>query len=230
MHIGLIGGIGPAATEFYYRGLIERHSAMTRPLELTIAHADMDVLLSNLAGNARETQANVFRFHVEQLAGAGASVAAVTSIAGHFCFHELEAISPLPLINALTTLRQELERRGLHRIGLLGSKTAMETRLYGSVTGVEVVLPRGDDLFSVSDEYFAMARAQRATASQRELFFTVGARLCSEQSAEVVILAGTDMFLAFAGAEPGFEVIDSAEVHILALAGLAQQSDTPAAN
>src|SRR5208337_5271401 len=25
MHIGLIGGIGVAATEFYYRGLIDRH-------------------------------------------------------------------------------------------------------------------------------------------------------------------------------------------------------------
>ena len=25
MHIGLIGGIGPAATEFYYRGLFDRH-------------------------------------------------------------------------------------------------------------------------------------------------------------------------------------------------------------
>jgi aspartate racemase len=26
MHIGLIGGIGPAATDYYYRGLIERHT------------------------------------------------------------------------------------------------------------------------------------------------------------------------------------------------------------
>jgi len=26
MHIGLIGGIGPAATEFYYRGLTDRHA------------------------------------------------------------------------------------------------------------------------------------------------------------------------------------------------------------
>jgi aspartate racemase len=220
MHIGLIGGIGPAATEFYYRGLVGIHSATSCPLELTIAHADMGVLLGNLAAGTPEKQANVFRHHVEQLAGAGATVAAVTSIAGHFCFRELEAISPLPLISALTTLAQELDRRELSRVGLLGSKAAMETRLFGTVTGVEVVLPRGDDLFSVSDEYFAMAGAQRATAAQRELFFTAGARLCSEQGAEVVILVGTDMFLAFAGTEPGFEFIDSAEVHIQALADL----------
>ena len=33
MHIGLIAGIGPAATDFYYRGLIARHSAAGIPPE-----------------------------------------------------------------------------------------------------------------------------------------------------------------------------------------------------
>ena len=32
MHIGLIGGIGPAATEFYYRHLVRRHEAEGRPM------------------------------------------------------------------------------------------------------------------------------------------------------------------------------------------------------
>jgi aspartate/glutamate racemase len=32
MHIGLIGGIGPAATDYYYRGLIEGHAAAGRAL------------------------------------------------------------------------------------------------------------------------------------------------------------------------------------------------------
>ena len=41
MHIGLIGGIGPAATDFYHRGLIERHHAANIPLDLTIAYADV---------------------------------------------------------------------------------------------------------------------------------------------------------------------------------------------
>ena len=48
MHIGLIGGIGPAATEFYYRGLIERHAAAGTKLELTIAHADVREMGKNL--------------------------------------------------------------------------------------------------------------------------------------------------------------------------------------
>jgi hypothetical protein len=33
MHIGLTGGIGPAATDFYYRGLIDRDAATGVPLD-----------------------------------------------------------------------------------------------------------------------------------------------------------------------------------------------------
>jgi aspartate racemase len=40
MHIGLIGGIGPAATDFYYRRLISTFASKKAALELTIVHAD----------------------------------------------------------------------------------------------------------------------------------------------------------------------------------------------
>ena len=218
MHIGLIGGIGPAATEFYYRGLTRAQSSMVNAMELTIAHADMKMLLRNLAANEPEKQALTFARHLTQLAAAGAEIAAVTSIAGHFCIRELEAISPLPLVDALARISDELHRRGLHRVGLLGSVAAMKSGLYGTLTDLEVVVPQGADMQLVGQEYLAMATAQRAEERQRKLFFSAGADLCSKQGAQAVLLAGTDLFLAFGDANPGFEVIDSAEVHIQALA------------
>jgi aspartate/glutamate racemase len=36
MHIGLIGGIGPAATDFYYRRLISTFASKKAALDLTI--------------------------------------------------------------------------------------------------------------------------------------------------------------------------------------------------
>lgn len=75
-----------------------------------------------------------------------------------------------------------------------------------------------DELPVVSDAYFAMATARQATAAQRKLFFDIGEKLCVAQGAEVVVLVGTDLFLAFDGQTPGFPIIDSADVHIAALA------------
>lgn len=221
MHIGLIGGIGPAATEFYYRGLADYYRAAGRVMDLTIVHADSGAMVVNvLAGNA-EAQAQIFLPLVERLKAAGADAVAVTSMGGHFCVKELEAISPLPVLNAIPMLEADFARRGLKKIGLLGTRMVMESHVYRGVPSVECVIPQGGDLAAVQDDYLAMASAARVTEAQRATFFRVGRDLCEKQGAEAVVLAGTDLFLAFQGQDCGFPVIDAAEVHI---EGLFQRS------
>ncbi len=217
MHIGLIGGIGPAATEFYYRGLVRAHASAVRPLELTIVHADTRELLRNFADGAAQKQAQSFLKFVERLQAAGADTAVVTSMAGHFCIKELDAISPLPLVNAIPELNAFLARQGFARIGLLGTRTVMETGLYGGITATEFVHPEGDDLDTTHANYVAMATAGMVTEEQRAIFFSMGRKLCTEQGADAVVLVGTDLFLAFDGHDCGYRAIDSAQVHIDAL-------------
>ena len=217
MHLGLIGGIGPAATEFYYRSLARAHAAANRALELTIAHADVGELIQNMTDNAPHRQAQVFLRLAQRLQAAGADLVAVTSIAGHFCIREFETLSPLPIINAIPELEIELVHRKLRRVGLLGTRVVMASRLYGGISAVEVVVPEGDSFDATHDEYVTMATTGHATEHQREFFFAIGNDLCRKQGAETVVLAGTDLFLAFDGYECGFPVIDSAQVHVNAL-------------
>ncbi len=217
MHLGLIGGIGPAATEFYYRGLVRKHAAAEREMELTIVHAQISDLVRNQTGGAPDAQAALFAVLVERLRAAGAEVAAVTSLGGHFCIEELARLSSLPLINLIGALDTDIAHRGLSRVGLLGTRLVMETGVYGGLTSAETVAPRGDDLQATHDAYVAMALKGEATDDQRGLFFRVGRQLVEEGGAEAVVLAGTDLFLAFDGHDCGFPVIDSAEVHIDAL-------------
>ena len=101
MHFGLIGGIGPAATEIYYRTLVKLYSDANRRLELTIANADARELVGNLETGNKEAQAAVFANYIDQLKGAGCKAVAVTSMGGHFCMDVLESMSSLPLISAL---------------------------------------------------------------------------------------------------------------------------------
>ena len=96
MHLGLIGGIGPAATEFYYRGLVKAYAALDETLDLTIVNASSRVLLDNMAKGAASEQAEIFRGFVERLQGAGADVAVVTSLSGHFCIRDWRTSLPLP--------------------------------------------------------------------------------------------------------------------------------------
>ncbi len=218
MHIGLIGGIGPGATEFYYRGLVEAHAAAERPLELTIVQAEARDMVANLTAGDARAQAAIFLRLVERLAAAGADAAAVTSLGGHFCIAELAAASPLPLIDLVTEMAATLTARGVARAGLLGTRTVMDSHIYGAIPAIEVVLPQGAELDATHEAYIAMASAGRVTEDQRALFFRLGAELVREQGAEVVVLVGTDLFLAFDGRACGFPVIDCARVHVDALA------------
>ncbi len=208
MHIGLIGGIGPAATDFYYRGLIERHAASGIPLELTIAHADVREMSRNLTNRDPGRQAEIF---------AGAAAAAITSMGGHFCVKELAAISPLPILNAIPEVDAAITRSKLKKVGIIGTRTVMESGLYRGISSAEVVAPEGAERDEVHTAYVTMAEVGHVTDQQRRTFFTVGRRLCQERGAEAIMLGGTDMFLAFVGQQSPFPLIDCADIHVDAI-------------
>lgn len=216
MHLGLIGGIGPAATEYYYRGLVARHEASGHAMELTIVHASAKELSRNAAAGDVAAQAPIFKVFAERLAAAGAEAVAITSIGGHFCVDAFAAISPLPVANAIPAINGVMATQGFKRIGLLGTRRVMETRVYGGLVSAEVLVPEATERVAVGESYIAMALSGRVTAAQRQQLFDAGARL-RDRGAEIILLAGTDLFLAFDGRDVGYPTIDAAEIHLDAL-------------
>ena len=83
----------------------------------------------------------------------------------------------------------------------MGTRTVMESRLYGGISSAELVAPEGDALERVHTAYSEMATVGRVTDQQRRTFFDVGRQLCRERGAEAIMLGGTDLFLAFVGQE-----------------------------
>ena len=127
MHIGLIGGIGVAATLVYYERLVAAITARGGKADLTIVHADVDALVANNLADRREAQAQAYLPLLDRLAAAGADCAAITSLGGHFCYEETVAVSPLPLVSAVAPLDAFFAAQGLSRVGLLGTQVMMRT-------------------------------------------------------------------------------------------------------
>jgi aspartate racemase len=221
MHIGLIGGIGPAATNFYYRRLISTFASKKAVLELTIVHADTPTLLSNLVGNDAAAQVAIYTKLTNRLVAAGAECVVVTSIAGHFCIDAFKAASPLPVVDIISEVGRAIERRGLKRIGILGTRTVMETRFYGGITSAEIIPPSGQDLDDVHQAYVAMAASGVVTDAQRLVFNTVSQKLGKENGAEAIMLGGTDLALAFNQQNTAFPLVDCAGIHVDAIVRLA---------
>jgi aspartate racemase len=214
MHIGLIVGIGPAATDYYYRHLISALTRAGQGLELTMAHADTKTLLRNQTEGNVGAQVEIYRRLTERLLRSGIERIAVTSIAGHFCIDAFKEVSPVPVIDLLDVVKLEVKRRGLKRIGLLGTRVVMETRFYGVLDDVEVIAPE-EDLLEVHETYVAMASLGIATPEHREVFMRAGNALTRKHGCEAI----TDLGLVFAkGVDSGFQTLDCAEVHAVAIA------------
>jgi aspartate racemase len=221
MHIGLIGGIGPAATDFYYRRLISTFASKQAALDLTIVHADTPTLLGNLASNNAAAQVAIYMRLTKRLAAAGAGCVVITSIAGHFCIADFKSLSPLPVIDMISEVNWAIEQRGLRRIGILGTRTVMETRFYGAVAHAEIIPPSGQDLDAVHQAYVEMAASGVVTEAQRKIFNTVSERLLHTAGAQAIMLGGTDLALAFNEKDAGFPIVDYAGIHADAIARLA---------
>jgi len=221
MHIGLIGGIGPGATDYYYRRLISGFAKQNSPLELTIVHADAPTLVRNLAGNDIDAQTSIYARLTTRLLAADADCVAITSIAGHFCIDAFKAISVLPVLDMISEVNRHIEIRGLRRIGILGTRTVMETRFYGRIAAAEIVPPIGSDLDDVHEAYVSMATSGVATREQRSVFDTVARRLLAGQGVEAILLGGTDLVLAIDEETAGYPVVDCAGIHADAIARFA---------
>ena len=225
MHIGLIGGIGPAATIAYYDRLTRLVRDAGQRLELTIVQADARECIANVLADRRDEQAAVYATLIDGLKAAGAECAAITSLGGSFCFAETERISSLPLVSAVAPLDAYFVGAGLRRVGLLGTELVMRTRLYGQLVRTEAVAFDGD-LIALGQVYLDVATSGGATDEQRATLFEAGRSMMVDQSADAIVLAGTDLNLAFAGHDPGYPVVDALDVHVAVLADLAMDRRT----
>ncbi len=225
MHIGLIGGIGVAATVVYYQRLTAEVAARGAGTPaLTIVHGDIHELIRNNLADRREEQARAFLPLVERLKAAGCDCVALTSLGGHFCLDELAALSPLPIVSALAPLDAYFVGRGIQRIGLLGTRLVMRARLYGKLARTKA-LALDDEIDLIGQTYQDVAVAGACSPAQRALFLDAGRRLVAA-GAEAIVLAGTDLNLAFDGQSPGYPVIDALDVHVAVLADLASGRTT----
>jgi aspartate racemase len=219
LHLGLIGGIGPAATVVYYQRLCAAVAGQGGRLELTIVQADIHELIANNQADRREEQAAIYARLIDRLAAAGADCAAITSLGGHFCYAETEAISALPLVSAVEPLDDFFAAQGIGCVGLLGTRVVMRTRLYGQLARTRALAP-DHRIEEIGQAYQDIAVTGHCPETSRQAFFDAGREMIAV-GAEAIVLAGTDLNLAFGGHDPGYPVVDALDVHVAVLADLA---------
>jgi aspartate racemase len=216
MHIGMIGGIGPASTPAYYQRLsVAVRDAVDVP-NLTIVNADVNELIRNNETGDKNAQAIADTKLIDRLKAADADYAVITSLCGHFCFDETVALSSLPIVSAVTPLDAYFATQGIKTVGLMGTKVVMDTQLYGQLSQASALAPT-DTLGFVGETYTEMALSSDCSDTQRAFCIEEGCKLI-DRGADAIVFAGTDLSLAFDGRDVGYIAIDTLDVHVTLLA------------
>lgn len=215
--LGLIGGLGVGATIFYYQELVKEHARRGCVADLLIIHADMNrVLRDAAAGDTRQLAVYLSEF-LHRLAGAGARIAAIPAVTPHICAAELVEFSPIPLVSLPKEILREIQTRKLKRVALFGTRFTIESRMFGQLPGVEVVLPKADEVDSIHEAYVQIVNAGRGTVEHYQKLRGIAHALCARENVEAIILAGTELSRVFNESNTDFPHINGARIHLTAI-------------
>jgi aspartate racemase len=213
--LGLIGGLGPGATVHYYRGLIAAHEAQGRVARMLIAHADVNHGRPLAEANKLDELARYLAGFIESTAAGGAEMAAIVAVTPHICTAQLLPLIRIPLIDMVSEVAAEIRARGLKRIALLGTRSTVESRMFGRL-GADVVMPKADEIDVIHNAYLDVVY-DRSTPQTIDRLRELARLLIRRDGAESVLLAGTDLSMVLNEENAGFPTIDCAGVHIAAI-------------
>jgi aspartate racemase len=211
--LGLIGGLGPGATIHYYRELVAAHAARDRVARMLIAHADVNRVLGLAGAKDLDGLARYLADIIASLKAGGAELTALVAITPHICVPQLVPLSALQLIDMVAEVACAVRTKGLKRVALFGTRFTVESSMFGRLDGIDVVMPRPDEIDLIHNSYLDVV-AGRHTAAQIDGLRSLARTLISRDGAEAILLAGTDLSMVFSEANAGFPLIDCAGVHI----------------
>jgi aspartate racemase len=210
--LGLVGGLGPGATVHYYNGLIAAHKAQGRVARMLIAHADVDRGRPLAEAGKLDELARYLNGFIEQTAAGGAEMAAIVAITPHICTAQLLPLLRIPLIDMVSTVADEVRARGLKRVALLGTRSTVESKMFGRL-GVDVTMPTPGEIDFIHNAYLDVVY-DRSTPAGIDQLRELARTLIRRDGAEAVLLAGTDLSMVMNEQNAGFPTLDCAGVHI----------------
>ena len=108
-----------------------------------------------------------------------------------------------------------IRARGLKRVALFGTRSTVESRMFGRL-GADVVVPQRDEIDFINNAYLDVVY-DRSTPETIDRLRDLAQTFITRDGVESVLLAGTDLSMVLNESNAGFPTIDCAGVHIAAI-------------
>lgn len=221
--IGILGGMSWESSAIYYQLLnreVQKRLGGVHSAKLLLYSFDFDEM-SALQQAGKWDEANALMTRVaSDLAKAGADFLLIACNTMHCATPQMEKAVRLPLLHIADPLGKAIDRAGLRRVGLLGSRYTMEQdgiirgRLQARY-GVDVITPDGDDAAEVSRVIYEELVRGKFLESSRAAYARIIARLIA-RGAQGIVLGCTELPLLVKPEDSAVPLFDTTTLHALA--------------
>lgn len=221
--LGLVGGMGPESTMLYYRDIVygvQKRVGQGYFPGLTVESVNAYKVLELCKKQDYETLTEYLLDAVQDLGAAGADFAALSANTPHIVFDRLEKLAPIPLVSIIETTCQEVQRREMKRVGLLGTIFTMNGAFYRQpfeAHGITVITPTEPEKAIVNEKIVDELEQGIVKPETLAAFLTIVNRMVEKEHIEGLILGCTELPLLFHGLKTPVPVLDTVEIHVEAL-------------
>jgi aspartate racemase len=225
--MGLIGGMSWNSTLEYYRIINELfaqrlggfHSA-----HLILYSLDFDEIERAQREGRWDDAAHILVEASRALEQAGADFLVICTNTMHKVADVVAQKAALPLLHIVDVTSNAIRERGLHRIGLLGTRFVMKEAFYQERLqkrfGIEVLVPEEDDMLAVHRIIYDELCQGITRASSRRTCADIVSRLVG-RGAEGIVLGCTELPLLIRSGDTDVPLFDTTRLHAEAAVNLA---------
>ena len=225
--LGLVGGIGPASTIDYYKGINEGYQkSLTNPAKsgenppMVIDSLNLVVAYNLVEKKDWENFAKLFIDSINILHNAGAEVAALSANTAHIVFDEVAAKSPIPLIGLIDETCKVAKRKGCKKAIVFGTAFTMSSGMYEGKCAqydIEAIVPDAEQQQVIHNIIFPNLVSGIVTPEDKETILGIAKELLIQHSADAIILGCTELPLIMEPGDLDAVLLDTTKIHIDAI-------------
>jgi len=194
--LGVIGGMGPQATQCFYQDIIDNTIAQKDQDHIDmviINHASMPDRTSAILSGATEPVYSRLKNDVEKLIKFGVDYIAMPCNTSHYFIDKLKSENDVSFIDMIEETAAVIKKRNINKVGLMATEGTVKSKIYETKMkkyGIEIILPSEEKQSYIMQIIYDQVKS--GIDPDKEMFEKISEEL-KEKGAQAIILGCTEL-------------------------------------